>query len=60
MRADDDIWPEFPVILGQGSMHGLSDDNGRVFGAEGARIRVRVKARRIGFHLPPKAPSCAS
>lgn len=50
----DDDWPMFPVILGQGAMHSLSDDGGRVFGKEGARIKVRPKPRRIGFHLPVK------
>lgn len=52
----DDDWYEFPVIFGQGSMHGLSDDGGRVFGVEGARIKVRPKKRPIGFHLPRKKP----
>lgn len=53
-RSDDD-WADFPVILGHGSLHGLSDDTGRVFGKKGARIRVRPKLRPIGFHLPKKA-----
>lgn len=54
-RSDDD-WPDFPVILGQGSLHGLSeDDGGKTFGAQGARIRVRIKRHRIGFHNPNKA-----
>ena len=25
MEDDDDCWPEFPVILGQGSLHDLRD-----------------------------------
>jgi hypothetical protein len=24
---DDDIWPDFPVILGQGSLHDLRDED---------------------------------
>lgn len=47
-------WPEFPVILGQGSLHNLSDDAGKVFGEQGARIRVRLKPRPIGFKFPVK------
>jgi len=55
-RSDDD-YDGFPVILGQGSLHGLSDDDGgRTYGAKGARIRVRPKRHRIGFHIPKKAP----
>ena len=51
----NDDWPDFPVILGQGSLHGLSDDDGgKTFGAPGARIRVRLKRRPIGFAIPPK------
>lgn len=53
MRTEDD-WDDFPVILGQGALHNLSDDTGRVFGEKGARIRVRLKQRPIGFHLPRK------
>ncbi|WP_332763961.1 hypothetical protein [Phenylobacterium sp.] len=53
MSMDDD-WSDFPVILGQGSCHTLTDDSGRVFGDKAARIRVRPKPRPIGFHLPPK------
>lgn len=55
-RADDD-WTGFPVILGQGSLHDLSgDDGGKTYGAPGARIRVRLTPRPIGFHIPKKAP----
>lgn len=49
-----DDWPDFPVILGQGSLHGVSDDAGRVFGKVGARIKVRVKPRPIGFQIPKR------
>lgn len=47
-------WPDFPVILGQGAMHGLSDDGGRMFGQQGARIVVRPKKRPIGFAIPKR------
>lgn len=51
-----DDYPEFPVILGQGSLHSVSgDDCGKVYGQEGGRIRVRVKPRPIGFQFPRKA-----
>lgn len=56
-HANDDGWNDFPVILGQGSLHGLSDDDGgKTFGAPGARIRVRLKRHRIGFDIPKIAP----
>lgn len=48
-------WDDFPVILGQGSCHTLTDDAGRIYGKEGARIRVRPKPRPIGFHLPRRS-----
>jgi hypothetical protein len=57
MIDDRDEPMTLPVILGQGSAHSVSDERpGRVFGQKGARIRVMPKRRRIGFHIPKKAP----
>lgn len=50
-------WDDFSgQIDGQGSMHGLSDDRGRLFGEPGARIVVRPKRRPIGFAVPKRTP----
>lgn len=53
-RWDENWQGEYPVILGQGSMHGLSDNFGRVFGKKGARICVRIKRNPIGFQIPAR------
>lgn len=50
-RACNDVWFPEP-FSGFGSCHNLSDDAGRVFGEQGARIRVRPKPRPIGFQVP--------
>lgn len=61
-RMDDDFWPEFPVILGQGSLHDLCDEdprNPRLAGlrsvsraAAVAMRRREIPKQRIGFHVP--------
>lgn len=63
-KADDDLWfDDFPVILGQGSLHHLGDGDLRNpklvglrsvshAGAVGLARREKPKARAIGFHRP--------
>ena len=63
-KSDDDIWfDDFPVILGQGTVHDLSDGDPRnpklsglrsvsYAGAVGLAKREKPKARAIGFHRP--------
>lgn len=45
-----DDFPDFPVILGQGSLHTL---DGPKLNSKGKPVKPK-KARPIGFHLPPK------
>jgi len=51
---DDRDYYEYPIIGGQGALHTLTEDAGRVFGREGARIRVRIKRAPIGFKIPAR------
>lgn len=61
-RSDDDFWPDFPVIRGQGSLHDLSDEDPRnprlaglrsVSHAAACAIRRPAPPRRaIGIHIP--------
>lgn len=50
----DEVWYPEP-FQGQGAMYELNDNAGRVFGKEGARIKVRIKRGPLGFNVP-KAP----
>lgn len=59
-------WDDFPVILGQGAVHDLSDGDPRnpklaglrsvsYAGAVGLAKREKPKARVIGFHKPKRS-----
>lgn len=63
----EDEWPDFPVILGQGSVHDLRDAEGRTPRLSGMRsvshaaawalhkVPKGPPARRVGFaHRRPK------
>lgn len=52
MKYSNDYYADFPVILGFGSCHTLTDDGP----AKPKRKGKAAKARRIGFHVPKKSP----
>jgi hypothetical protein len=60
---NDDDWPDFPVILGQGTVHDLRDAEGltpRLYGMRSVskaacwalHSEPKVKRRRAGFIVP--------
>jgi hypothetical protein len=51
MTMDDD-WPDFPVILGQGACHTLTDGPPKL-NKRGKPVKPK-KRRPIGFQFPPK------
>lgn len=65
-RSSDWDWDEFPVILGQGSVHDLRDPEGSTPRLHGMRSvshaacwamhkEPKVKSRKIGFKFPKVA-----
>lgn len=51
-HRSNDGWSDFPVVLGFGSCHTLTD-----YGpATPKRKGKAAKPRRIGFHIPKSAP----
>lgn len=53
-HRSDDGWPDFPVIMGFGSCHTLTDYSPGP--ATPKRKGKATKTRRIGFHIPKSAP----